>query len=196
MSAPLRRPPHARRWLAALVLVGALASPGIAWANAGQQIISECMSVGRVTGHFSQKAYDQALAELNGDIAEYSNCPAVIRQAALSALAASRSMGGGNGGGGVGPTSGAGSSSPVSATVAPPSAQEKAAISVAHSSGGDPVDLGNGVVVTPDRARATVAGAFSTLPTPLLATVFVLLAAALVTLARPLIRHVRPRRFR
>lgn len=184
VSRVFRVPRHVARTTALAVALALWLLPAPAQAN-GIAVIHDCLNHGRITGHYTQAEYAQALSELDGDTAEYSNCPTLIRQAMLAALAASRSG------------KGASASSPPAAapvSSAPPNQAETAAIKVAEHPRHGPVSLGNGVVVTPDRARATISGAVSTLPGPLLATVLVVLAAAFGTLLRPLIRYVRARR--
>jgi len=126
---------------------------------------------------FSQSAYNQALKQLSAGTEEYSDCSSLIRQAQLAAA------GGGGAGGGAGAS--------VVAIAATPS--ERHAIAHAASAGSEPVNL-DGQVIRPGVVHANIASAFSSLPTPLLATLAFLLACLLVVVGGALRNRVRARR--
>jgi hypothetical protein len=170
------------RIAATLALLALLLTPALARAN-GAAVIHDCLFNGRITGHYTQQDYAQALAQLDGDTAEYTDCPRLIRAAELAALAAARHHGHGSVGAAAAPA----------AAPAPPTQIEQAAIVHAHASGGGPVVLG-GVPIRPGREQASISSTWDTLPDPLLATVIALLAGGAFFALRPVIRHVRARR--
>lgn len=140
----------------------AIAQP--ARADVGEKIILRCTHGESLSG-FSQSAYRQALKELSADTEEYSNCSSLIRRAQEAAA----------GGRGSGTAGGGGAPVAIAATRA-----EQRAIAHAQHAAPGPVKLRGGAI-HPGVIHANIASAFSTLPTPLLATVaFVLLCLALL----------------
>lgn len=151
-----------------------------AQANVGEEIIHRCTHAESLSG-FSQAAYRQALKELSAGTEEYSNCAQLIRQAQLAA--AGTSHGGGSGGGSATP----------SASSAAPTPSEQQSIAHASSAGAAPLQVG-AQTIHPGVVHADIASAFSSLPTPLLATVAFLticLLAAAGAGIRNRIRNVR-----
>ncbi len=173
--------------LAALIV---LIAPAAARADEGAKVIHACEYGKPLTG-FSQKGYAQALAELNGSAAEYSDCAGLIRQASLAA-ASGRSGGSGNGSGPSGAAGGTGGSGPGSGgsgRTAPLSAGQLRALS-----GGS---LG-GKIVSPHALQGNLAADLNRLPTPLILLLAALAAGALVVLASALhsrgtLRNLVPR---
>lgn len=160
----------------ALVLALLLAIAAPAQANVGETIILRCTNSQSLSG-FSQAAYSQALKELNADIEEYSpNCAAEIREAERSTAA-----GGGHASGGS-----ALGAAPVPVTATP---SEQRAITHAQSGGSAPVKLAGGTI-----KPGVVASTFSSLPTPLLATLAFLLACLLLVAGGALRNRLRARR--
>jgi hypothetical protein len=161
--------PNLPRLLAlSLVLAAGLASP--ASASVGETIIQRCTHGESISG-FSQRAYSEALKDLTADAREYTECGALIRQAQLSAA--------------TGGAAGAGSAVPIPVTPV-----EQRAIAHAKRAGPLPVRVGSSVV-HPGVVHANIASAFSSLPTPLLATVLFLLAWLLVLAGGALRNHFR-----
>lgn len=160
--------------LALLALTSALP----AQANVGEEIIRRCTHNESLSG-FSQTAYKQALEELSAGTEEYSNCAQLIRQAQLAAA-------GGHG------TSGQATPSAQALT---PTPAEQQAISKAPKSGGAPVQVA-GQAIHPGVVDANIASAFSTLPTPLLATVVFLLVGLLVVVGTDIRKRIRALRDR
>jgi hypothetical protein len=157
----------------AVVLV-AIAAPAPARANVGEVIIRRCTHAESLSG-FSQAAYRQALKELSAGTEEYSNCAQLIRQAQLAAAGTRR--GGGSGGGSATP----------SASGAAPTPSEQQSIAHASSAGAAPLQVG-AQTIHPGVVHADIASAFSSLPTPLLATV-AFLTICLLAAAGAGIRH-------
>jgi hypothetical protein len=155
----------------ALVLAAGIASP--ARASVGETIIQRCTHGQSLSG-FSQQAYREALKDLTADAREYTECGALIRQAQLAAATGRSSSGAG-------------------ATPIAPSASEQRALAHATRAGAIPVRIGN-ALVHPGVVHADIASAFSSLPTPLLATVIFLLACLLLVAAGAVRNHVRGRR--
>jgi hypothetical protein len=163
--------------LVALLAATMLAAPAPASADIGETIIQRCTH-GQSLGGFSQRAYGRALKELSADAEEYTDCSSLIRKAQL---AAAGSQGGSSG---TGPQTIAG----PTATIATPSEQQK--LAHAASAGSDPVNL-DGQVIHPGVVHASIASAFSSLPTPLLAILALLLACLLSLLGVAVRRRVR-----
>jgi hypothetical protein len=147
--------------LPAALLATVLCCAPPASADVGETIIQRCTH-GQSLAGFSQSAYSQALKELSADAEEYTPCSAQIRQAQLAAAAG-------------GPSAAAAeAAAPIAATPA-----EQQAISHAAKAGAAPVKVG-GEVVRPGVVHADIASAFSSLPSPLLATVAFLIACLAV----------------
>jgi hypothetical protein len=164
-----------RRFVFLPILVLMLLAPAAAHADGGAAVIRDCLNHGSITGHYTQQQYAQALAELPADVAEYSDCGSLIRQAQLAA-ASSR--------GGVAPA--AATNSPSTATPA-----ERAALRAAQRTGSQPLDIG-GHMVRPGVIRTS--SVFNTLPTPLLIALAVLIAGTLGVGGRRVWSIVRARR--
>jgi hypothetical protein len=163
--------------LVAVTIVSACCAAPAAQADIGETIILRCTH-GQSLAGFSQSAYQKALKELSADSEEYSPCSGMIRQAQLAAAVGTR-------GGGTPVTE---SSTPLAAT---PS-EARSVQSAAHA-GSAPVAVGSSVV-HPGVIHANVASALSSLPTPLLATLALLLACLLGVGGNALRSRIRGRR--
>ena len=169
-----------RAVLAALVAATLLASAQPASANVAETIILRCTHNESLSG-FSQSAYNKALKELNADAEEYSPCSSQIRAAQLAAAV------GGHGGTS---STGQGGAAPVAIAATP---SEQQAITHAEHISPAPVTL-DGAVIKPGVVHANVASAFSSLPTPLLATLAFLLACLLLLVGAAVRNRARARR--
>ncbi|HEY4895728.1 MAG TPA: hypothetical protein VII01_06540 [Solirubrobacteraceae bacterium] len=165
--------------MSALLACLALLTPGTAGADIGETIILRCTQ-GQSLAGFSQAAYGRALKELSADTEEYTDCSQMIRQAQAAAAAG---RGGSSGGGGAG-------AAPTAAIAATPT--EQRAIARAGSAA-QPVNL-DGQVIHPGVIHASIASAFSSLPTPLLLMLLFLLASLLLVLVGNVRDRVRDRR--
>jgi hypothetical protein len=156
--------------LLAALLATVMVSAAPASASVGEKIIDRCTHGESLQG-FSQSDYRQALHEMSADTEEYSDCSSLIRQAQLAAAA------GGRGGDGGGADGGGAQSAPGSVAVTATPSEQRA---VTHAANGHPesVQLG-GQEIAPGVVHANVASAFSSLPTPLLATLGFLLVCML-----------------
>lgn len=171
--------------IAALLL--ALALAGSAQANAGNRIIKLCEERKSIAG-FSEKAYSQALAEMNADDDEYSDCPELIAEQEQDEAGAKHRSGSASGGGGAGVgggRAGGGSSGGTGAATAGqqvvPNAEEQKQIAQVQSKAPKHVAVGSGGgAVAPGVVHASVASAVNSLPVPVLAAIAAL--AALVAL--------------
>ena len=163
----------------AIVLMGATAAA--APADIGETIVLRCTHQESLSG-FPPRAYSRALKELSADAEEYTDCASLIRQAQVAAAA-----GGGRGGGGA---TGPSAPGPV-ATVATPSEQQ--AVVSAATGVAAPVSFG-GQLIRPGVVHASVASALSTLPTPLLATLALMLACLLILTGNLVRNRVSARR--
>jgi hypothetical protein len=157
-----------------LVLAAGIASPA-AGASVGERIILRCTHGQSLSG-FSQQAYKEALKDLTADAREYTECGSLIRQAQLAAAT------------GRGGSAGAAAVVPIA-----PTPSEQRAIAHATRSGSVPIRVGSSVV-HPGVVHANIASAFSSLPTPLLATVVFLLACLLLVVGGALRNRLRARR--
>jgi hypothetical protein len=166
ISAPLRR-----LLALSLVLAAGIASP--ASASVGETIILRCTHGQSLSG-FSQQAYREALKDLTADAREYTECGSLIRQAQL---AAATGRGGAAGAGAV----------PIALTPT-----EQRAISHAARASPIPVRVGS-AVVHPGVVHADIASALSSLPTPLLAIVILLLGCLLLIAGSALRKRLRAR---
>jgi hypothetical protein len=175
-SRPISHRPVLLATLLALVL---LATAPVAAADIGETIIQRCTHGQSLSG-FPPRAYGRALKELSADAEEYTDCASLIRQAQVAAASGS-----GGGGAGAGPAAAA----PL-ATVATPSEQRAVA---SAASAAEPVRFG-GQLIRPGVVHASVASAFSTLPTPLLATLGLLLACLLGAAGNAVRNRVRASR--
>ena len=170
---------HARlSVLCSLATIALLALAPGASADVGETIILRCTHGQSLSG-FSQSAYDQALKEIAADTEEYSGCSQQIRQAQLAAA------GGRHSGAGAG-------SEAVPVPIAPTPEQQKAITHATHA-GAAPVQVG-GQLVRPGVVHASIASALSSLPTPLIATLALLLACLLAIGGSALRNRVRARR--
>ncbi len=165
--------------LAALLAAALLTFAAPARADVGETIILRCTHGESLSG-FSQSAYGQALQQLSADTEEYSDCSSLIRQAQLAAT--------GGGQGGAGASQSAATPVPLAATPA-----EQRAITHAQQAGSEPVKVGGGVI-RPGVVHVNIASAFSSLPTPLIATLAFLLACLLLIVGGALRNRVRARR--
>jgi hypothetical protein len=155
-----------------LALVAGVVSPARA-TSVGETIILRCTH-GQSLGGFSQQAYREALKDLTADAREYTECGSLIRQAQLAAATGR----GGAGGASVLPIA--------------PTASEQRSITHATHARPVPVRIG-GSFVHPGVVHANIASAFSSLPTPLLATVIFLLACLVLVGGGTLRKHLRAR---
>lgn len=171
-----------RRLAPTLVAAALLIVPAAANADVGAAIIRDCQAHGdRVTGHYTQQQYAQALAELPGDVAEYTGCADAIRRAQLAA-AAGRTPGGRSG------------AAPATAnTLASAAPAERAAVVAAQKDGSHALDVG-GQTVRPGIVTFRSGSVFNALPTPLLVALIVLVVAGLAAGGRRGWELVRPRR--
>jgi hypothetical protein len=174
--------------LAALLLVPALAHAS------GQDVIRDCAKNGALTKRYTQKEYQQALAELPADIDEYGDCRTIIRDAQLGTAA-----GGSGTGGPIGSIPGVASA----AAATPHTPQEKAALADATSKAGDaPVNVSGGGggggndPIVPGASSFSTGGLTHGLPLPVIIVLVLIGAAAVigaVLALRPQIRRVLSR---
>jgi len=169
-----------------MLLVASLTAlaPATAWANAGQDIIRQCLATDSVSGHYTQQDYQYALSHLPSDVAEYSDCQDVIRRAELAAAGGKTGLTGANG-----TTVGAGTRDPYATA----SRSERAAVVAAQRNRPVAVQIGSSLV-EPGTIAVRPSSFIHDPPTPLLvALASVLLAAAALGGGRVL-RFVRSRR--
>jgi hypothetical protein len=156
-----------RRLIAAAAVATCLLLPTAPAFASGADVIKDCLKNGRLTHTYSQKEYKQALANMPTDVAEYSDCQAVIRAAQV----------------GLGRGSGTGTGrEPFSGATPQEAAAVQQQIAAAQKTGGKPQRIGTGKeakVVTPGAlSYRAVSAATSELPTPLLVLVVLILLCA------------------
>jgi hypothetical protein len=164
----------------ALALLLALAAPSLAHAST-QALFKDCGD-GSLDGHYSQKDYADALANLPADLDEYSDCRSQIQRARLGGRKSSNSGPGGTtsggGGGGIGtglggPTGGGtgDAGTPAPATVNPldtATPAERASFKKAITAGDAPVEV-DGRPIDPGALGGAKTNGVADLPAPLLA---------------------------
>jgi hypothetical protein len=133
--------------------------------------IYEACGNGTLPTGYSQQAYNQAIKEMEPELAEYTDCPDLIHKAQLAGAAGSHGAG----------TPG-GPSEAGTAAVAPPTTAEQHTLeSIPHASA--PLVQVGGEAIHPGVVHVNLASALNTLPTPLLALLAFLLACALLAVA-------------
>jgi hypothetical protein len=162
----------------ALALLLALAASGVAHAST-QALFKDCGD-GSLDGHYSQKDYADALANLPADLDEYSDCRSQIQRARLGSHKSSNNGGGGTGtgGGGIGTGTGgpagggtADTGTPSAATVNPldtATPAERASFKKAITAGDAPVEV-DGRPIDPGALGGAKTNGIADLPAPLLA---------------------------
>ncbi|MEA2371145.1 MAG: hypothetical protein QOH12_1539 [Solirubrobacteraceae bacterium] len=166
------------------VVVGLLIAPAATQASPAA-LISDCLTNGKIVGHYSAQDYTQALANLPTDVTEYSDCADVIRRAQLTAAAGGKTA------------AAAAASAPANPRLNPlvgAAAAEQTAIARARQSGAGAVALGGGRAVVPGVVAARTSSIFNGLPTPLLIALVLLLAIALALGGWEARKFVRARR--
>jgi hypothetical protein len=189
-TAPARCHRAMRRLLTALAIL-CLAAPAAAGADSGvNKLLRDACTDEHIDGTYTQAQYKQALDQLPTDSDEYTGCREVLQRGRLAALGAgkrrsSNSGGGGTTTGGGGGTSGSsgssGSPAAAPAANADPLAsatpqQRKALAKVANAT--KPVDVG-GQLVQPGALGLGELSSTRDVPTPLIALIVLLAAAAL-----------------
>jgi hypothetical protein len=196
-AAPARCHRAMRRLLTALMIL-CLAAPATAGAEGGvTKLLRDACSDEHIDGTYTQAEYKKALDALAADSDEYTACREVLQRGRLAALGAGKRRptnnggGGATGSGGGGGTSG-GSSSAVHGSSGSPSAtpasnadplasatpeQRKALAQVAKST--QPVDVGGQLVQPGALGLGQLSSSGRDVPTPLIAIIGLLAAAAL-----------------
>lgn len=85
--------------LGALGALYAAVLPSPAGAAGVSAPVADCSAHGKLTRHYSVSQLRSALATMPADVAEYTNCPDVIRRALLAAIGPINGSGSGGGGG-------------------------------------------------------------------------------------------------
>jgi hypothetical protein len=184
-----------RRPLTALIIL-CLAAPAAASADGGvNKLLRDACSDEHIDGSYTQAEYKKALDQLPTDSDEYTGCREVLQRGRLAALGAgkrrndnsgagaSNSGGGGtSGGSGAAGRGSAGSPSAAPASNADPLAsatpeQRKALAQVGKST--KPVDVGGQLVQPGALGLGQLSSSGRSVPTPLIAIIGLLAAAAL-----------------
>jgi hypothetical protein len=171
-------------------------APTGAQANVSQ-ILRDCQLHGHLTGHYSQKDLANALAALQGDQAEYSDCASYIREAEAAAARAGAAQHHSSGKGSHatagatgGSNNGSGPSAPGSHPATP--ADQKAITQALHRAGAVP--LPGGGTISPTNSGAAGTSGLHAMPVPLVIVLILLAAGALTGVGLGLRRRVLDRR--
>jgi hypothetical protein len=173
-----------------LCLLAALLFASSAQAASTTQILRDCQDDGVLEGHYTVADLRKAERHLPSDIAEYSNCGDVLSRAIDAAAATvprSTPRQGGGGGGSSRPEANAGGQTSPG-VLAPSTPQDAQALATAQTAPA-PVQVHGRRVASgfaADLGR-------NSLPSSLL-TVLILIAAAAIALAAPVVRRVVARR--
>jgi hypothetical protein len=172
------------RALLVAALLGLAVAPVAAHASA-QALITDCLTNGKIVGHYPLSDYVQALAHLPTDVDEYSDCSDVIRRAELSLAAGGRTA------------AAAVATAPANPRANPlvsAAPSERAAVTQAQRSGSRAVDLGDGGLVAPGVVAARTTSILNGMPTPLLIALAILLSIGLALGGSHVRKLVRARR--
>jgi cobalamin biosynthesis Mg chelatase CobN len=180
-------------------------APSAAQAGVGQ-ILRDCNLHGKLTGHYSQKELAEALAQLQGDQSEYTDCESSIRAAQAAAARqgaqshehsgngnSSRAHAAGSGGSSNGGSGGSGSGDSQSSASHPATKADENAIHQASSSPSD-VPLPGGGTISPTKASATGSSGLHAMPVPLRVVLILLATGALAGVGLGVRRRVLDRR--
>ncbi len=167
------------------------------------QILRDCQLHGHLTHHYSQADYRNALASLQGDQSEYSDCESVIKAAQAAdarSSAASHQQhgtahgattgGGGNQGGG---STGSGTGAQAAVVNHGATKADQQAIHQASRQPGA-VSLPGGGTISPTTSSAAGASGLHAMPVPLRIVLILLAAGALTGAGLGLRRRVLDRR--
>jgi cobalamin biosynthesis Mg chelatase CobN len=170
--------------LAILATVGLSIAPAAAHASA-QALITDCLTNGKIVGHYPLSDYIQALAHLPTDVDEYSDCSDVIRRAEQTLAA---------GGKAAAAAAAAAPANPRANPLATATPSEQAAVSQAEANGARSAQLGGGAPAAPGVVATRTASASNGIPTPLLVALAIVVLIALALggwRARKLVRARR-----
>jgi cobalamin biosynthesis Mg chelatase CobN len=172
--------------LAILATVGLSIAPTAAHASA-QALITDCLTNGKIVGHYPLSDYIQALAHLPTDVDEYSDCSDVIRRAEQTLAAGGKAAA-------AAAAAAAAPANPRANPLATATPSEQAAVSQAEASGARSAQLGGGAPAAPGVVATRTASASNGIPTPLLVALAIVVLIALALggwRARKLVRARR-----
>jgi cobalamin biosynthesis Mg chelatase CobN len=170
--------------VAILAAISLSIAPAAAHASA-QNLISDCITNGKIVGHYPIADYIQALAHLPTDVDEYSDCSDVIRRAEQNLAAGGKT---------AAAAAAAAPANPRANPLATAAPSEQAAVSQAEASGAREVQLGAGPPGAPGVVATRTASVSNGLPTPLLVALAIVVLIALAVggwRARKLVRARR-----
>lgn len=181
----VRGTPHSAllRQIGLAVVLALLVVPSLAHASEARKILRLCGESKPLSG-FSQKAYREALKQMETELVEYSECQREISEAERKAA--------GEGSSGFGTSAGAAGPGGLTNTPIPLTPAESKAVESAHHRG-SAVPVG-GAPIHPGVVHADIASAVNKLPRSLLAMLALLTAGALTTLALEARKRVNARR--
>jgi hypothetical protein len=149
-------------------VIGLAIAPTAAHASA-TALIQDCLLNGKITGHYSQQDYINALAHLPTDVDEYSDCSQVIRQAQLNAAAGGRT---------AAAAAAAAPANPRANPLVTAAPAQRAAVSEAQQTGSHQVELG-GQLIQPGVVPVRTSAILNDVPTPLLIAIAIIGSIAL-----------------
>jgi hypothetical protein len=172
-----------RLTLAIFATLLALLTSGVAIADAaGRTVLDDCTDDERMSKTYSQKDYRDALDQLAADTDQYGNCRDVIRRAMLAAAGARKPGGATKGSGGDGSSSGDGGaigSAPAQEQLSTATPKERGAVERARNDSGPPSSVTSATVDPAEAGRVPATSQASSLPTPIVVLLALLLAGLL-----------------
>ena len=169
--------------LATFAMLLALLTAGAAISNAsGKTVLNDCTDDERMSKTYSQQDYRNALGELAADTDQYGNCRDVIQRAMLAAAQTPAGDKPAKGSGGGSPPSaigGAVGSARAEEQLRTATAKERRAVSRARNDSATPFTVDNATVDPAEVGRIPGRSQVSSLPTPIVVLLALLLTGLL-----------------
>lgn len=147
-------------------------------------LIDDCVTNGKIVGHYPLADYIHALAHLPTDVNEYSDCPDVIRRAEENLAAGGKT---------AAAAAAAAPANPRANPLDTAAPVERTDVAQAAQNGARSVELG-GSVIQPGVVAARTSSIFNGMPTPLLIALAILVSIALALGGSRARKFVRARR--
>ena len=165
-----------------LALVSLLAGPAAAALASGADVLDDCTDDERMSKTYTQEDYRGALDELAADTDQYGNCRAVIQRAMLAAAGTpTKGKRAKDSGGDASSSTGGGAIGNARAEeqLRAATPQERSAVDRARNDAGSPVRVNDATVDPAKVGRVPGMSQASTLPTPIVVLLALLLAGLL-----------------
>lgn len=170
-----------------LALFACLGAPAVAHAD-GDAVLRDCNDNGKLDKRYKQSEYRDAIENIPTDLDEYTDCRDVIRRAQLglggsggsSGSGSGRGTDGGSGAGGGDGDDGSGASANATEALQNASPEERAALEAKAAAGNAAIRVG-GELLRPGKLQFSGVSSETSLPTPLIVLLALLVAAALAS---------------